>query len=103
MIRIKFSAVSLPFPDTKGYWLRTVFRRNSIIKGSLMLMDGDLVILMENEATTTPEVLRRGDQLCFEGGDVVVYTKIEQVALPARTTPPDLATPPGPDTASQGH
>ena len=80
-VGIKFATKVLLFPDSKGYWIRLVFRQNSIVQGNVMLFDleHDLVVLMESGADSKPEVVRKGDEMSVSDGYLVTYTKIDGI------------------------
>lgn len=87
-VRINFAPTVVPFPTEKGYWIRLVFKGNSIVQGNVMLFDfeHDLVVLMEHQADSKPEVVRKGDEMSLKDGYLVTYTKIDSVTI--KKTPP---------------
>jgi len=89
MVGIKYATQVVPFPTEKGFWIRLVFKGNTIEQGNVMLFDfeKDVVILMEQGGDSKPEVVRQGDEMSINAGYLVTYTRIEGVTFFKRQQP----------------
>ena len=86
-VRIKYGDC-VPFPDKQGIWVRHVVMDDPnnkgqviIVQGQMMLFEGDEIILLDQGAKTTVEVVKDGDAICSRNGQLVAYSPLLGVGI----------------------